>query len=161
MKRCTCCNMDKMPDEFGRNRSRRDGLQSHCKECRNREARIDRMLNPGTSESKREYDRRYYRRNRERIIRRRLERHYEDKRQAQAHNRIQAAIASRQLQPPTECECAECGNPAQEYHHENYAQPLDVTPLCRGCHRRLHYAMRNQTASMERVSDDGKRIGAD
>lgn len=34
--------------------------------------------------------------------------------------------------------CAECGAHDVEAHHADYAQPLEVTWLCRPCHLRLH-----------------------
>jgi len=34
MKTCTCCKMDKNKTEFGSNKTRTDGLQSWCKQCR-------------------------------------------------------------------------------------------------------------------------------
>lgn len=34
MKKCTGCNTIKPLEEFGNNKSKRDGKQTHCKECR-------------------------------------------------------------------------------------------------------------------------------
>ena len=34
--------------------------------------------------------------------------------------------------------CEDCGNQAENYHHEDYDKPLDLTPLCEECHRRRH-----------------------
>lgn len=34
--------------------------------------------------------------------------------------------------------CEECGSPAQDRHHEDYAKPLEVNFLCRRCHKGRH-----------------------
>ncbi|MBN8492375.1 MAG: hypothetical protein J0M00_13225 [Burkholderiales bacterium] len=31
--------------------------------------------------------------------------------------------------------CADCGAPALEYDHRDYARPLDVDPVCKSCNR--------------------------
>lgn len=36
--------------------------------------------------------------------------------------------------------CEQCGEPDAERHHADYSRPLDVTWLCRRCHRALHRA---------------------
>lgn len=32
--------------------------------------------------------------------------------------------------------CVDCGNPAAEYDHRDYRQPLDVQPVCRSCNQK-------------------------
>lgn len=34
--------------------------------------------------------------------------------------------------------CEVCGEPKVDGHHEDYLKPLEVTWLCRKCHRRRH-----------------------
>jgi len=34
--------------------------------------------------------------------------------------------------------CVDCGDPASQMHHEDYSQPLQVTWLCRPCHKERH-----------------------
>lgn len=41
-----------------------------------------------------------------------------------------------------ECTCVDCGKPATDYDHRDYAKPLDVQPVCRGCNVRRGVAMR-------------------
>jgi len=35
--------------------------------------------------------------------------------------------------------CQECGEPAEERHHDNYDEPLDFMWLCRQCHKEKHH----------------------
>lgn len=38
--------------------------------------------------------------------------------------------------------CAKCGDVGPvDMHHDDYSRPLDVTWLCRGCHRMYHRAL--------------------
>ncbi len=39
--------------------------------------------------------------------------------------------------------CLVCDEPNGEAHHENYADPLNVTWLCPQCHQRRHYDLKN------------------
>lgn len=34
--------------------------------------------------------------------------------------------------------CADCGEQAHVHHHDDYAKPLDVVPLCHKCHGLRH-----------------------
>jgi hypothetical protein len=36
---CTCCKIDKLPNEFGKEPRNRSGLSSHCKSCKNEAAK--------------------------------------------------------------------------------------------------------------------------
>jgi hypothetical protein len=29
--------------------------------------------------------------------------------------------------------CVDCGNPARDYDHRHYGEPLNVVPVCRSC----------------------------
>lgn len=60
MHRCTACGKLKAPSEFNKNRSRKSGLQAHCRDC-NRAARN------ADPERDRARSRAYYAQNRERI----------------------------------------------------------------------------------------------
>jgi hypothetical protein len=56
-----------------------------------------------------------------------------------AITRTRRLVASGQLPPVTELVCADCAEPAREYHHDDYDKPDVVRALCKGCHRRWHY----------------------
>ena len=55
-----------------------------------------------------------------------------------ARKEVHAAIRKGILLPISQCVCKDCGVTACDYHHENYLLPLEVVPLCRGCHIKRH-----------------------
>jgi hypothetical protein len=55
-----------------------------------------------------------------------------------ARNQVHDAIRKGILLPVSQCSCKDCGVTACDYHHENYLLPLEVIPLCRGCHILRH-----------------------
>lgn len=59
-------------------------------------------------------------------------------RQAKAHSKVGWAVKTGELAPVKDQTCSLCANPAQEYHHPDYAEPLTVQALCTSCHRTLH-----------------------
>ena len=65
-------------------------------------------------------------------------RYYRDREKVYAHVAVKAAIKQGKLTKVTECTCSHCDKPAQEYHHHDYTKPLDVIPLCKPCHLKLH-----------------------
>lgn len=53
-----------------------------------------------------------------------------------AHNAVANAIRDGRL---TKAPCAFCGDDGSvEAHHHDYFKPLDVTWLCKPCHRKFH-----------------------
>jgi hypothetical protein len=74
-----------------------------------------------------------------------------------AHAAVTAALARGTLAPPVTCEaCGGSPGPRQKllrhgrlsrltsqmvYHHHDYLLALDVIPLCRSCHRRVHLGL--------------------
>jgi hypothetical protein len=44
------------------------------------------------------------------------------------------------MKPASEKLCS-CGNTASEWHHPDYAKPLDVEPLCAQCHKSWHCSL--------------------
>jgi hypothetical protein len=53
-----------------------------------------------------------------------------------AHQAVHVAVQNGRLSPATSQACADCGTPAFGYDHRDYAQPLDVAPVCRRCNRK-------------------------
>lgn len=65
-----------------------------------------------------------------------------------AQGLVRLAIRDKKLPYPEDCLCWICcigrwENPKVNiiYHHVDYDKPLDVFPLCRNCHIRLHIAI--------------------
>jgi hypothetical protein len=54
---------------------------------------------------------------------------------AAAVRQVTRAIRLGQLPKPSTLQCVDCGNPATEYDHRDYAKPLDVQPVCRSCNK--------------------------
>lgn len=55
--------------------------------------------------------------------------------QAQAYRFVKLAIGAGVL-PDLACgeyACVDCGAVATQYEHRDYARPLDVEPICKGC----------------------------
>lgn len=69
------------------------------------------------------YDSQYYQANRRRRI---------------ARSTLNRAIRLGKLPRAADCACAQCGQPAHEYHIADHTQPLAATPVCRACNRRIN-----------------------
>ena len=50
-----------------------------------------------------------------------------------AHAAVARAIKRGLLKRPREFPCTDCGKPAEQYDHREYAKPLEVEPVCRRC----------------------------
>ncbi len=61
--------------------------------------------------------------------------------QLKAIRLVHAAIARGDIPPARKLNCADCGNDAFDYDHRDYADPLNVDPVCRGCNIRRGYAL--------------------
>lgn len=54
-----------------------------------------------------------------------------------AHAKVHTAIERGELpRLDGSVPCADCGRPAQQYDHREYAKPLEVQPVCRRCNIR-------------------------
>lgn len=56
--------------------------------------------------------------------------------QLEAHAAVRRAIVAGELDAPALHDCADCGNPAEQYDHRDYTKPLAVDPVCRSCNVR-------------------------
>lgn len=112
-KWCTRCKCWHATDEFGRDRSRGDGLDSHCFRARHvDQPREMGMRRPSLAIGN------------------------------AASEAVRQAIRRGELAPVTTRACLDCDGPAVHYHHEQGYEPehhLDVAPLCRSCHLRRHW----------------------
>ncbi len=56
------------------------------------------------------------------------------------YSKLNRAIKKGEIPHISTRTCEHCGGQAEHYHHEDYSKPLDVMPLCVGCHRKIHGA---------------------
>jgi len=59
-KLCKCCELTKSVNEFHKNKSKKDGLQDHCKVCRN-------VKSQQTKEKRKEYRKKWYLKNLDKV----------------------------------------------------------------------------------------------
>jgi hypothetical protein len=153
LKACIRCGLIKERTDFGPNKENRDRLQTKCKPCLAELARISRQKNPARGE----YNRKYYRDNKERYdALRTTELYLEKKRKTQfsaywkdktkflARRRVRIAIENGSLIRPDKCE--RCYLPGKIHgHHEDYSKPLEVMWLCEPCHIGRHMELRKSS----------------
>jgi ribosomal protein S27AE len=148
MKRCSRCKQKRALMEFGRDRSRHDGLEHNCKGCKAEmaAARYARKREAILAQQRASRQESYPRRAEE--IRRQVneryaadpERHRERKRRSYdpvkqaARNAVRTAIERGEL----ERQPCGCGAEYAEAHHDDYDKPLEVRWLCPRCHRQHH-----------------------
>lgn len=129
MYSCYLCKEHKTKEEFCKDKSRKTGISSKCKDCmklRNKE-----KLKTEEGKKKRT------------ILSRRWKRANRIK--ENAHKAVARAIKANKLDKPTTCfKCS--NNDKIEGHHPDYTKPLDVVWLCKPCHidhhRKAYYATR-------------------
>lgn len=171
MRKCSKCSSWKAEMEFSRYKKRNGahGYRGHCKVCDSEYKRAH-YLNDQDSykerakakrdadlEGMREYSRKHYRANRERIresqkrylssergrqlaleASRRYRRTEEGKLKESARGMLNKAIAGGRVRKPSRC--SECGTKGYvEGHHDDYRKPLEVRWLCRQCHENMHH----------------------
>lgn len=62
---------------------------------------------------------------------------------APVYRAVHRAVARGELRPAKDCKCVDCNGQAAVYEHRDYAKPLEVDPVCRGCNRRRGSAANN------------------
>jgi len=125
-KQCPKCKQIKPISEFYTSRYSINGLQSWCKNCTSITLKVWGTTKDG-KESKRRRDREYRLKHQDRI---------------KAQNSVSNAVRYNNFSPAWHFICEVCHNErAIEYHHHLGYTPeyrLDVIPLCKTCHRKLH-----------------------
>lgn len=141
-KKCFKCEETKPLAEFYRHSMMADGHLNKCKDCTKKDVRKHRLDNP---ERVRSYDRaRANLPHRKALRRKNYDKEWEvHPDRMRARNALSNAVrAGRVARTP----CAFCGADDQlEAHHHDYTKPLDVTWLCKPCHRRFHALERMAT----------------
>ena len=161
MKRKLCggCLKVKELSEFQKSRTRQVGVQSLCRECRNRRCRELRRRRPETASlfQTDESDTRSGARTvtvpgpggPATVTLPSAPRRPADKRtQSKCHRRVARAINMGALSRPKRCTI--CGRSSEEAgmlyaHHEDYANPLSVIFLCKSCHKIVHKKQKKVT----------------
>ena len=162
-KACSKCKEIKSLDEFYKNRSRKSGYRTSCKQCDRSYWQSDKgkevirrylQSDKGKKTGRRNIDR-YQKTEKGKMGARRY--HASDKGQAtqkrinlayhknfperrKANDAVNDAVKHRTMPKASSLFC-KCGNRAQEYHHHlGYAPEhwLAVIPLCLVCHRSIH-----------------------
>jgi hypothetical protein len=70
-----------------------------------------------------------------------------DSMRQRAGSLVQLAIRHGLLTMQPDAKCVDCGKPADVWEHRDYARPLDVKPVCKGCNNRAGHA-KHLTASV-------------
>lgn len=154
MKVCNSCQTSKPISEFGKNKSRPDGLTQWCKPCRNdyqrkwrdnnvdhvreanRQSKRDERKRKGKQHFRDAYNK-WYQNNKEHKREYVAERRKKDKKKIKAQNKLNKAIQMGKIIRPPKCD--HCGkNKKVDGHHHDYDKPFDVVWLCRSCHMTEH-----------------------
>lgn len=141
-KTCFKCDQEKPLSEFCRHGMMADGHLNKCKDCAKRDIRQHRLEHP---ERVRNYDvdrsKLAYRKAKREAYAKAFVRENPEKKAA--HTAVGNAVRDGRLK---KLPCAFCGTPDPvEAHHHDYSKPLDVTWLCKPCHRRFHALERMAT----------------
>lgn len=160
LKTCAKCGENKDVSEYHRDAQKKDGLRSWCKSCIRVQSVSYRQRNKDTLRRKGrrwrlenrdktdEYARKYRESNEDKVRSRKREWREKNKDKTRAHDALNRAIKSGSVPPASSRPCALrldslCDEVATDYHHHDYSRPLDVYPVCRPCHKRLHEMEKN------------------
>lgn len=137
MKRCPTCAEVKSRDDFHKNRSAHDGLQTECRSCRAERQRARRQADPELHQLQR---RRAYAADPEREYARVTAHRAAHPGRIAAYDAVRRALGRGDLTRPDACGACGCSDRRIEAHHDDYAKPLDVCWLCASCHKHKHMA---------------------
>jgi len=165
-KRCRVCREKKPLTEFNRDRRNKDGRQSLCRVCDRAKTKAYTEANPEKKRERekrrvgrrREYMRRWFERNREKVEERRKTLYSDEIR---ARRKLRDAVQSGRVTKPECCEaCGERLAPLQiEGHHEDYSKPLEVIWLCRACHSALH-TLSSSPSDEQQITEAVEEVGS-
>lgn len=139
-KQCFKCGVTKPLGDFYAHPQMGDGHLNKCKSCTREDARRHRLQNPEETRARDRAKSVRQRARRERYLKEWRAAHPEKR---AAHIAVGNAIRDGRLSKEP---CAFCGtaDPVEAHHHD-YSKPLDVTWLCKPCHRRFHALERMAT----------------
>ena len=138
-KTCTKCGEEKPLDGFYRDRSKTDGRECWCKDCKRAHER-----SPQRKEQRARYDRTAKGRKAKRESAARMRQKYPEKHSAR--EAVRYAVKVGRLERPEHC--SECGTFTfvEAHHHNGYLNDvLDVEWLCKECHQAADAALKEET----------------
>jgi hypothetical protein len=151
MKICIECKLEQSENNFYKDKRAKDGLYIACKKCHCKYAKSWRDNNPEKTkanalnynrqhkEERKEYIKKYYPKNKERLSSCRRE--YLVKNPLQyykvlARSKLQSGIIAGKIRKRNICEI--CYNSPTHCHHQDYSKPFEFIELCNRCHKFLH-----------------------
>jgi hypothetical protein len=122
-KYCPKCKTEKDRSEFSKDKHQKDGLRSHCRECRSSDHQE------------------YYKKYKSEIIKRDFMWNKSNPEKSKA--RALANSYPNLLVIKGECSC---DVEKKQKHHPDYSKPFEVVILCASCHAAEHARLRSLTA---------------
>ena len=136
MKICNKCGAEKVAVDFVKDHRIKSGLGGWCKDCAQQYHRRYQQSDRG-KEAHKKAQRKFKRSKKGRATQQRKDVKYRTKypEKIKARHVVSHAIRDGKLKRPSTCEfCKE--KRFVHGHHEDYSKPLDITWLCRECHRK-------------------------
>lgn len=134
-KTCTRCDFEGHGEHFGWARKYGKTLNPRCRNCQ-RELAAEYRNRPGVREKMRQNTKEYRKTHKGKMAN--LRYYHRNKGKFRARAATGYAMRNGTIPHPTTLICKACGNPAEEYHHRNYEELLNVVPVCVVCHRAAH-----------------------
>ena len=139
MKRCRICKdgFPRTAKYFTRDRTKKDGLDGRCKICKYAYDRTpERVVK--NKEAQQRWNKSEHGKTMNTASRKR--RGPQQRQMTRAHHVLNRAVKKNEIKHINEMQCAHCSLPAHAYHHWSYLPMhwLDVMPLCRSCHHKVH-----------------------
>jgi hypothetical protein len=165
MKRCSTCREEKERDQFHKDCTAKDGLQTSCKICKNAKCRQKYAENPEWAEKRRlknslfhkirrdsiaERKKSYYESDHGKMLHREHSRAWKsrNKDKIRAHAAVERALKRGIIVKPKYC--TNCASSRRlEAHHQDYTKLLDVTWLCKLCHESVTIKKHSVKSEME------------
>lgn len=152
-KVCTRCKAEKPLDQFNRHSAKKDGLDSHCRECK--QAASHRYYHEGGGRevslliSKRWASTETGKRSKKASARK-YGQNTSHRMKLRAKCTVKEAVERGKIPRICELSCRHCGAAAGHYHHYSYKKEnrLDVIPLCTSCHHAEHKRLRDSGISI-------------
>ena len=132
LKKCNKCDSEKELVKFGKDKTKKDGLRTVCKECGKKYDSKRRR-----TKERKEYMKSFYKWYLESGKAAEVDKKYRKShpKKYAAHKAVSSAIRNKTL---IKSNCEICGCKKVQAHHDNYNNFLDVRWLCAKCHAKWH-----------------------